>query len=200
MGKWLRLLKRRLRRLLGFGSPDNSGSETDVHIRLEELGKNPAGGYPPETLDAYQEIRPGICIGYDPGASVAASGGWEGVGDGWPYRIAFSDTADTGWLTVDFPLKWQDIDRHEFVAYRLSLAASPVIRAHVFLRFTKTNGQFLDIVSRRFQIGDAVTHVSDTVTTDEASREGIDRSVSPRLILWLPPRPHDLFIYKAVVC
>ncbi len=155
---------------------------------------------PAERLKAYQEILPGVQVGFEVRQPVVAHGRWM-ARDGEPtagYRVRIDEPAATGWLTIEFLIDPVAAAETGLVALNLTAEAAPTLEVPGLLRLYLTDGTAKELPLVTTIFGGETSSLVDATRIPDEVRAAIDPARPLRYILYLPRMPLDLVIVEAV--
>lgn len=169
----------------------------DFGIRRYDLSGDPTGENPADWhVPAYGPLRPGLWLGYAPGASVRARHG--ALADGPDGLILSLEPGTSPWMSLEMELDADGLARSGAALITLEAAASPLASVRLVLRLPCRDmpSGFWDTPSESIVLDASIARKSrvffpQVEMADFAPHDGFP---SPVLIAFLPLRRTDLFL------
>ena len=152
----------------------------------------------------YQNLLPGLQVGFDERGLVTATAGWKSTVDPvtckerWGFSIAFEEVARTNWLTLEFVLSAEELARAAMATCFFEATAQPDIEATVYLRITAGDGSYKSTPVRSLQLCHLPSQFSDLSTLSPETLRSCRDHPPPRYIVFLPVMPQEIVIFDGL--
>jgi hypothetical protein len=152
----------------------------------------------------YQDLLPGLQVGFDERGRVAATAGWKSTVDPfsfeerWGFSIAFDEVALTNWLTIEFVLSAEELARAAIATCFFEATALPDIEATVHLRITAAGGSEQSTPVGTLQLGHFPRRFADLNVLGPETLRTISGHPPPRYIVFLPVMPQEIVIFDGL--